>query len=754
MKYTVYLILLVCFVACFSYATKISIPRGYIPKDVVPENFKNLQGPPSEFKLHQFPNPSEGAIFSDSTLFSYYLKPSSNGNEYTFEGKIAIDSSDEVIISILALEVDNIQVTILNENGQDITSNAEQVVEPSTFAFSDGEKDLLPSKSLLFKDVSTLIKQNENPKNEWTIQLKTNKANIKKLTEEGCPFYLLTYNESPTQVYSQLQSYDLKVGENIALEARVFDVEENEDYFKKLEENDEGHKGWANKHNLEKGPIPKKEQVLEANLDILLPNGKTETIKMHDDGLKLDIAQNDGIYTAELLASTEGNYVMKTIIRGINTETKKEFIRTTQHLVNVVKDSLQLVNQFSVGFNVAEKNTNNATNEEMITINLLAKPLMKDAINRKYKAYAEVYATDLTTKQLVPVAWVAGMTISKPHDNDLITIPLQMSMKWLAYASLTNVNASKVGLPLAINNAYVQDVATSGLLSILTTPTVKHDIQINYSSNVIKGVDSSKMNMYIHNHPMVLNFDGRLSESMTFGIRPKQFQPDTVKAASNNHKVVLVHGYCSGYTPFTESDFSNYVIFSDPEANRNNDEFARLVLEVSNQFNSVSFVSHSQGGLATLHLVTYYWSKADVSTTKHSNPNFRLLQSVGSPYAGSGLAGILARIGKVFGIGCGVNYDLSYDGAKKWLATIPLSTRQFVYYYTSQYKDYSWCNIASNAVLSWPNDGTTEKKYSSLSGATHVEHTKKQCHTDKMKYPSQCKDPRRNKEINQFAQLN
>jgi len=67
----------------------------------------------------------------------------------------------------------------------------------------------------------------------------------------------------------------------------------------------------------------------------------------------------------------------------------------------------------------------------------------------------------------------------------------------------------------------------------------------------------------------------------------------------------------------------------------------------------------------------------------------RLIQSVGSPYGGTALAGCtfylpnsspaypsalaLAGVGGLFGLGCGSNYDLTRDGAKLWSASIPTS---------------------------------------------------------------------------------
>ena len=68
--------------------------------------------------------------------------------------------------------------------------------------------------------------------------------------------------------------------------------------------------------------------------------------------------------------------------------------------------------------------------------------------------------------------------------------------------------------------------------------------------------------------------------------------------------------------------------------------------------------------------------------------------------------------GKIFGVGCGQNHDLTVDGSTLWLAGISNYYRQNVFYYTTTYlRDQffgDYCNLAINLILNWPNDGTTE----------------------------------------------
>jgi hypothetical protein len=94
-------------------------------------------------------------------------------------------------------------------------------------------------------------------------------------------------------------------------------------------------------------------------------------------------------------------------------------------------------------------------------------------------------------------------------------------------------------------------------------------------------------------------------------------------------------------------------------------------------------------------LLAYYWSGVDVANgisllfTIYLFILFfykggRLVQSVGSPYQGTSIAGFLADLGRIFGVGCGSNYDLSRSGAANWLAKVPMDARKDVYYYTTQ----------------------------------------------------------------------
>jgi hypothetical protein len=231
---------------------------------------------------------------------------------------------------------------------------------------------------------------------------------------------------------------------------------------------------------------------------------------------------------------------------------------------------------------------------------------------------------------------------------------------------------------------------------------------------------------------------------MRMGERPAQANV----AKGTGSRLLLVHGYCSGDV-WPASNFTNASKFLDLNANRSHDDFARRIQTFGNTWASYGIVAHSQGGAAALHLYNYYWSGLDYATGS------RLIQSVGTPYQGTNLAGILASLGSWFGVGCGTNSNLSYSGASSWLAGIPTASRAKVNYYTTSFTDRSWvydyCHAATDLVLSDPDDGTTEKAYGQLSGAVNRGHATGQCHTTGMRDPAQYQNSSRNSTMNTNA---
>jgi len=329
-------------------------------------------------------------------------------------------------------------------------------------------------------------------------------------------------------------------------------------------------------------------------------------------------------------------------------------------------------------------------------------------------AYAEVWATPIAGGEMLPVAWIGGVTDVEGSASSA-HLPLYLSLQWLSLANAT--------APLELRNVLVQN-------QLIPVAQTAGPIPVTSSAG------SRLMRLVLPMRPSSIN------RVMREGHPPAQ----RVGTGAGGSKLLLSHGYCAQVHPFAEpqQQFAESILFMDLEQSRTNDEFAQKIAQFAAALDLQSFglVAHSQGGLASVHLHAYYFSNLELAT------GARLIQSVGSPYQGSALAGSISDLGNVFGVGCGANFDLTHDGAALWLRGIT-STHVLadVFYYTTQYQTgglINSCNIASNLVLSWPNDGVTEKDYSTLQGGNFQAHTKGQCHTVNMNWLPQCWDATRN----------
>jgi len=202
--------------------------------------------------------------------------------------------------------------------------------------------------------------------------------------------------------------------------------------------------------------------------------------------------------------------------------------------------------------------------------------------------------------------------------------------------------------------------------------------------------------------------------------------------------------------PHSQDDFTQGLYFNQ-ELNLNNDDFVKRIITFITPYNLQSFsvIGHSQGGMTGLHMYNYYW------TPLNNAAGGRLIQTVGTPWEGCTGAGSAADFVKLFGYGCGQNTQLTLDGAVNWLKGIAQASMSKVYYYTSTYEQGKlfgdYCNLAVNMVLEWPNDGTSEIRYSKLLYATYVRNVQKYCHTTGMSYPAQYDNHGQNKEMNSAA---
>ncbi len=436
-------------------------------------------------------------------------------------------------------------------------------------------------------------------------------------------------------------------------------------------------------------------RVAQAGLRLIAPDRSVQFIAMRDDGASADGLPGDGVYGAWFTPDQTGSWIAQAVVHGEAVD-GAAVLRTAEHIVPVVADTLDLVAEAKAAVH--------AVGDGRLAIRL---PVVAKKSGQHYRVYAEVWGTS-GSGEAAGVAWVGGMVT--PVEGAL---ELGLDEGWLARAGLAG--------PYELRNLRIEDpdhfvVVASAERLPLAWPAL----------------DLGRMAK-----------SDEISERMRVGPRPAQL------AKGVGRRLLLVHGYCSG-SVWPASQFSEASTFLDANQNRTHDQFARLIQSFGSAWNSFGVVAHSQGGMASLHLYTYYWSGLDNATGN------RLIQSVGTPYRGTNLAGILATLGSWFGVGCGSNDNLQYAGAQAWLAGIPAWARAKVNYYTTAFRTTNWytndyCNFATDLVLSDPEDGTTEQVNGQLAGGVNRGHVSGQCHTTGMRDPAQYLDATRNATMNANA---
>lgn len=441
--------------------------------------------------------------------------------------------------------------------------------------------------------------------------------------------------------------------------------------------------------------------VTGAEIEIRTPGGKTE---------KLSLSGKDRrMFRAKFIPREAGEYTAQITLRGVSAE-GDQYVRTSEHVFHVLNDNVKLGAATSAAL----------VDDTRLRLSLPAAGL---AVGRKVIAYAEVWSRD-ENGEAIPVTWIGGMAIAGGRKNRA-TIDLILDTRWLS-------RADKNGA-YELRNVRLQDA--DYFVTLAEAGAIALEIN-SLPETARKSATEITDEMRMGKRPDTVNVNGDVIT-------------DSITPYAVGGKVMLIHGYCSGGNPFPVSQFANNAVFSDPNQSRTHDQFANLIRNYGAQFPSFGAVAHSQGGAASLHLYTYYWSGLDYATGN------RLIQTVGTPYQGTALAGNLAVLGQVFGAGCGGNSDLTYSGAAAWLAGIPSWARAKVHYSTTSFTDvwyrYDYCSLATDLFLGDPEDGVTERAYGQLPGANNRGHKTGWCHTSGMRDPAQTSDSARNADMNANA---
>ncbi|KAK5577329.1 hypothetical protein RB653_002270 [Dictyostelium firmibasis] len=675
---------------------------------------KNLAGEPSEFSSFNIPNPMDVAQSSDSSLLGISMAKSQLKNTFEWSGIVPVDSDKEFTLTFFSsfpLTEFNIEASPKTPSLKSGEHQQQQHKFNNHHKYGKFFKSLHQTPTITNGSFgidgatapSISLTWEQPTVGDWNVLITAssslrNNEKFKKMADDSTPqLLMLIQNPSDTHIYSYVSSYNsLFTGQKVSVLAMLH--KKSEFLSKKTRP-----VNWK--------PSPLKLTDVSAEMVLGLPDGSKETIPMYDDGLHDDEQANDGIFGGYVNVSELGNYDLQVIYKGV--QNGNSLVRSNQHLIPITSQYLELTGE-------VQSSQDGDANLNIFFIVTSANQTTVD--QTPVHVYSEVYGTDSDGNK-VAIAWVAGISTAQPIETSSTTFALSavLNERWIAKVGAT--------APFFVKNVQISDLDTFIPLSNTS------------STSNVKMIGEYKDVRTIEHTP-ALNV---ITKEMRDGKMPKELA-ERVGKSTGNGKLILTHGYCSeGVWPI--EDFENSVEFQDFNQNRGNDEFAQILANFGAQFtDGFSLVAHSQGGNAALHLVTYYHSGLDLSQQLEG----RIIQTMGTPYQGTALAGTWASIGSAVGVGCSSNDDLTVDGAALWLKSIPADKRAFVYYTTTQYDTGSlinYCNLASNAVLEWPNDGVVDNEHTPLEGATYLNNFKDWCHSDGMHSPQQTTNTEYNKEM-------
>ncbi|MGX5174661.1 choice-of-anchor X domain-containing protein [Aliikangiella sp. IMCC44653] len=670
-------------------------------------NYKHNAVDPQNLHEQSIKSPQAGSIFSHSSMLPVYA-PTNRSNALTSKKAaiamdIHLDSQQDSPLLFVSPFADQWSVSAIDPNGQLIQAN---------------QKDQSPLNNIQIGSQSysgkTIMLPNAT-NGSWQVKLhQLASGSEQKPVDTNKPIgYLMFKGDPGYQLVSHLDTQVTTLNNKINITAYIAATQSaNQKYS--ADNNPQAHR----KALLELPPMAG--LISRASAIITSPSGKTLQLQLNDAGLDGDLVAGDGIYSRQVPSDEVGVYSSQVQVNGIRSDGLK-FTRTTMDLYPVV----------SPNFELKERPAELILDGNDGVVKVFSQHL--GGSNETFLG-AELWGTNSQGK-MQPATWIGGNTQADKKQQ----LSLYFDLRWLAKSQLT--------APFEIRNLRVQtidsNVPTQSIekLALIASPAALAKINspaIAQASQQLAQIKSSELPASFLSKRFVTNKSSQNQLS----------KKDLIEKNASGSKLLLVHGYCSG-SVWNTGYFSNAVEFKDYKQNRSHNDFAQRILSFGSAYNSYGIVAHSQGGAAALELYTKYWSGLDNAT------GGQLIQSVGTPYQGTSLAGNLAALGSIFGVGCGKNTNLTYSGASNWLATVPSWARSKVDYHTTSFKTrwwaYDYCHLGSDLLLSDPEDGTTEKWSGQLSGAINRGHKKGWCHTSGMRDPAQYLDASRNSYMNSRA---
>ena len=333
----------------------------------------------------------------------------------------------------------------------------------------------------------------------------------------------------------------------------------------------------------------------KATTTIYLPDGSEEKLKLKEGtshymaNVKRDTGAKD-LY-ASFEVPVEGKY--KTIVQvdGLLSD-GTSFIRSLWYEFTVAHPSIEVTGKVAGSLYTHEISGQVKVNFS-IAVNW-------DESDSSYRTFAQVWGTGENNKE-VPVAWISGLVEVQSREgclSDCQYIEMELDTRWLELANAKH--------PLTLKSVTLDEIKTYITLSKSDAVEVIADDQLMNWSPSLKAED--------------IEIDWEMKE----GYNPYRVKKED--STTETGQLLLLHGYCASPGGFLLDYYDNYLLFEDYEQTRLHDEFAKKVLDFIAEKGATrySIVAHSQGGLAALHLYTYYQTGLDavVSVTlvyiKHS----------------------------------------------------------------------------------------------------------------------------------------
>eukprot|EP00040_Diaphanoeca_grandis_P025572 m.141815 g.141815 ORF g.141815 m.141815 type:complete len:725 (-) comp30216_c0_seq2:300-2474(-) len=696
-------------------------------------DYKHNSGSASEFPQHKVTTPIESSVYSDDSVIEFSL-------DSVFTHTIHIDSAVRFSLALIAqIPIANLAVSLVGPdhaeidlwphgnqlpdcNGKDQKVNTTYPCQ--TLSKLDDGSEPMPGAFWIFPSPKCgtytfkVSAHSQDPITELRAK-KSARAQSKGLGDG----LLVIENDSKYKLMTEVLGLHSVVGQQVGLEARMFDNEATP-FIE-----------YVTKNNTRPTAV-RLTGDMAATMWVVTPTGKTMNMTMTMNA--------DGSFSSTFTATEIGEYQLQATVLAAMSDTMV-LERTSSHMVDIGAKLL------SFGRNaVAVQDRKHQRLKLFVPVRLVEK---QRGLTTTVRPYAEIWCASSNTA----VTFATNLADVQSLGLYFHWIDLEVDMKWLAKAGCnSSIELRNLYLADTISGSIHDTAATMSVFNILSAPTSMDDVSLG-SDKAADALLTETVREIVAS-----GYDGEITSAMKHGIPTKPVNRNFNSSKAIDCDLVLVHGYCADRNPFEldPDDWTNVCYYSagregDKIANEN-DDFAKNVLRFidTKNVNAYSMMGQSQGGMVTLHILNHYHTGMDLITEG------RKIQSIATPFLGNSAFANLGWIVDIIAGDCKVPTSLSREGATEWISGITQENIEETNVYWTKYDKgglfgEGWCNQLMNVFLQLPNDGATEVVFSNPGANSNLyPEVTGQCHAEDMEWLWSVLDSGRNKEINAAAGRN